>query len=389
MDYIKVNAHLHTPYSFSAFNDVSDALDRAVSENVKVVGINDFYTTSGYDEWYVGCKKRHLYPLFNIELISLDENDQKNGLRVNDPGNPGRTYISGKGLKYPFCLSEPYATLLADVRKKSNDQVEAMCEKLNKILLVNNIGFSLDFDRITKELTKGDIRERHLAKALRIKIYEITENNETKIREILKRLFGGIDLKSSSENIADVENEIRANLLKAGGTAFVPEEPDAFLSVTAVSEIILNGGGIPTYPFLADDKNRDYTDFENDLEQVAKELEERGFHSVEFITTRNDVHLLEKYAEYLYDAGFVVTFGSEHNSPTMEPIELFARNHTPLTEKLKKINYEGACVIAAHQHQVSRGEKGYVDESGNADRSQMNSFIEMGDKLIQEEVNLK
>ena len=78
IDYIKVNAHLHTPYSFSAFHNVEDALDRAAAENVKVVGINDFYTTAGYDEWYAGCMERNLYPLFNIELISLNGSDQKN-----------------------------------------------------------------------------------------------------------------------------------------------------------------------------------------------------------------------------------------------------------------------------------------------------------------------
>lgn len=389
MNYIKVNAHLHTPYSFSAFDNVNDALDRAVAENVKVVGINDFYTTAGYDEWYAGCKERHLYPLFNIELISLNEDDQKNGLRVNDPGNPGRTYISGKGLSYPFNLSEPYATQLADVRKKSNDQVESMCNKLNELLDAKNIGFSLDFDWITKELTKGAIRERHLAKALRMKVYEVAENEEPKIKEIMQQLFGGVALKASPAKIADVENEIRGNLLKAGGAAFVPEERDAFLSVDAVSKIILNAGGIPTYPFLADDKNGNYTDFENDLERVSKELKERGFHSVEFITTRNGVELLEKYAEYLYDAAFVVTFGSEHNSPTMEPIELFARNGAPLTDKLMKINYEGACVIAAHQHLISEGKQGYVDKDGNVDPSLMKSFIEMGDALIQKQVNLK
>ena len=84
---------MHTPYSFSAFNDVDDALDRAVAEEVKVVGVNDFYTTEGYEEWAEGCKKRNLVPLFNIEFISLNEEDQKAGLRVNDPGNPGRTYL--------------------------------------------------------------------------------------------------------------------------------------------------------------------------------------------------------------------------------------------------------------------------------------------------------
>ncbi len=42
MNFVNVNVHLHTPYSFSAFSDIDDALDRAVAENVKVVGINDF-----------------------------------------------------------------------------------------------------------------------------------------------------------------------------------------------------------------------------------------------------------------------------------------------------------------------------------------------------------
>ena len=58
----KVNAHLHTPYSFSAFKDVAEALDRAVAEGVKVVGINDFYSTAGYNAWATGCKERGLYP---------------------------------------------------------------------------------------------------------------------------------------------------------------------------------------------------------------------------------------------------------------------------------------------------------------------------------------
>ena len=40
-----VNAHMHTPYSFSAFTDIPQALNMAVNENVKVAGINDFYTT--------------------------------------------------------------------------------------------------------------------------------------------------------------------------------------------------------------------------------------------------------------------------------------------------------------------------------------------------------
>jgi hypothetical protein len=190
-------------------------------------------------------------------------------------------------------------------------------------------------------------------------------------------------MKSSVNDIAAVENEIRGNLLKAGGAAFVPEEATAFLPMEQVQKLIVAAGGIPTYPFLADDAKGNYTDFESDLERVADQLTERGFHSVEFITTRNDVALLENYAAYLHDRGFVVTFGSEHNSPAMEPIELFARHGVPLTDKLKQINYEGACLIAAHQHVVSQGLAGYVDANGNADRSKRDEFVTLGDTLIQ------
>ena len=382
MKITKVNAHLHTPYSFSAFKDVADALDRAAAEGVKVVGINDFYSTAGYEAWAAGCKERDLYPLFNIEFISLNEADQKAGLRVNDPGNPGRTYLSGKGLTFPFKLTEPFATQLAEVSAEANAQVEAMCGKVNEILVANNAGFTLDFEWIKNELTKGSIRERHLAKALRLKVYEACANNQIDIKILFHKLFSGKELKSPISDIAGVENEIRANLLKAGGGAFVPEDPKAFLPMQTVCDIIVAAGGMPTYPFLADDAKGGYTDFEGDLEKVATQLTERGFHSVEFITTRNGVELLEKYAVYLHEQGFVVTFGSEHNTPAMEPLELFARNSTPLTERLMQINYDGACVIAAHQHLVAQGLRGYVDASGKVDRSKRTEFIKLGDELI-------
>ena len=253
MSFPKVNAHLHTPFSFSAFCDISDALDRAVAEEVKAVGINDFYTAEGYGEWAEGCRQRALYPLFGIEFISLNEEDQKAGLRVNDPGNPGRTYISGKGLSHPFRLDEPYASQLADVRAEANKQVEAMCEKLNGILAEKQAGFTLDIGWIKENLTRGSVRERHLAKALRLKVYEQCSGDSDRIKVLLKELFDGKELRSDTDNVAGVENEIRGNLLKAGGAAFVPETAEAFLPMQTVCKIILAAGGIPTYPFLADD----------------------------------------------------------------------------------------------------------------------------------------
>ncbi len=236
-----------------------------------------------------------------------------------------------------------------------------------------------------------------MAKALRIKVYEQArgsapesreqvseagEQAEAKIRALFQQLFGGKALKSAINDYAAVENEIRGNLLKAGGAAFVPEDPKAFLPVDKVCRIILAAGGIPTYPFLADDPKGGYTDFEGDLEKAAKTLRDRGFYSVEFISTRNDLHLLEKYAVYLYELGFIVTLGTEHNSPAMEPVLLSARHGLPLSERLCEINYKSACVLAAHQLLVRQGLAGYVDASGRAHVDKREEYIRLGNQFI-------
>jgi len=377
-----VNAHMHTPYSFSAFADISDALDRTMNENVKVAGINDFYTTDGYAEWAAACVSRKIFPLFNIELISLNRADQAAGIKVNDPNNPGRTYLSGKGLAFPPKLEEPYASTLESVRRESNLQVQKMCVKLNELLVNCNAGFQLDYQGIKSNLTKGMVRERHLAKALREKIASRISSIEDQ-QQFYKTVFGGKALKSDIVNFAAIENEIRGNLLKAGGAAFIPESPEAFPEMEMVCQIILNSGGIPTYPFLADDNNGNFTQFEASKETALETLRKRNIWSVEFIPTRNSLAVLEDYASYFNNKGFVVTFGSEHNTPAMEPIELFAGNNTPLTKMLLDINYEGACITAAHQYLVATEGIGYLDNNGKPDLTKREYFITLGKALIE------
>ena len=352
-----VNAHLHTPYSFSAFDNVRQALDMAAEEGVKVVGINDFYSLDGYKEWSEECGKRHLFPLFNIEFISLNVEDQAAGVRVNDPNNPGRTYLSGKGLSYPVILKGEEARQLAAVKAESNAQVEKMCGKLNAHLDAVKAGFNISFAEVERELTRGSIRERHLAKALRMAV-DAKFASEADRLACYELVFGGNALKSDINNVAAVENEIRSKLLKSGGAAFVPEDPKAFLPMQTVQHIIEAAGGIPTYPFLADDAKGNFTDFEGDLQKAADTLKKRGFKSVEFITTRNTTAVLEQYSGYLQDEGFTVTFGSEHNTPALEPIKLRTRDAAELSDKLKETNYRGACMVAAHQNGLGTVEEG-------------------------------
>src|SRR5210317_2027764 len=101
---LKVNSHIHTPYSFSAFRSIEEAFAMAEKEGIQVLGINDFFVTDGYSEFNETAEKYRIYPLFNIEFIGLLKEEQEKGIRVNDPGNPGRMYFCGKALDYPVSL---------------------------------------------------------------------------------------------------------------------------------------------------------------------------------------------------------------------------------------------------------------------------------------------
>jgi hypothetical protein len=385
-----VNAHLHTPYSFSAFESVKDALVRAKNEGVMVAGINDFYSQEGYREWSIECFLSMIFPIYNIEFISLQAEDQAANIRVNDPANPGRTYLSGKGMHFGFMPIEPaeikaeciLQAQLEGLRNEANAQTEKMCTKLNEVLSKYAAGVALSYADIKDKLTKGSVRERHLAKALRMEAYEKFGNNHAALAQFFEKIFGGKPLQSSIENFAAVENEIRGNLLKAGGAAFIPEDPKAFLPFDKVCQIILDGRGIPTYPFLADDAKGGFTDFERDLAKAAATLKERNIWSVEFITTRNSIEVLERYASYLHDEGFIVTFGSEHNTPAMEPVLLTARGGVPLTPLLRNIGYAGACVLAEHETLHLNRKTGYLDSNGKADISHRDDFIRVGNEDI-------
>lgn len=378
---LNVNAHIHTPYSFSAFKDIPQIFAMAKKENVSVVGINDFYTTDGYDEFNRLAVKNKVFPLFNIEFIALNVEDQKAGLKVNDPGNPGRTYLSGKGLSFPPSLDEPYASQLNVVKAETLKQVEGMVVKTNELLEKIGSDIRISMEEIFEKYAVDQVRERHIAKIIRVKAFEKFSTNEER-KAFLKTLYSGKDSSANLADNSDVENELRGMLLKAGGKAFVEEDPKAFLKVEDVKQIILNAGGIPTYPLLADNPKGEYTDFEQDKEVLLTKLKERGIYSVEFIPNRNDLTLLKAYAKFFWDNGVLVTFGTEHNTPELIPLTVETRGGIALDADLVELSYKGACVVAAHQYFVARGEKGFVNKKGELNTVGLEAFVEVGHAVI-------
>ncbi len=360
---LEVNAHIHTPYSFSAFDNLDQLFGMAVKESMAALGINDFFVTDGYEEFCTKAIENHIFPLFNIEFIGLLKEEQQRNIRVNDPNNPGRCYFSGKGLDYPFHLKGDLKSRLTRVISESQLQVKSMIDKTNAWLDQVGAGIFLDMEGIRTRHAKNLVRERHIAKALRIAAFEKATQEEERFL-LLTRILGGKAPASPLPDIPALENEIRNSLLKAGGKAYVEEDEKAFMPVDEIIRIIVDAGGIPCYPALLDDKNGRCTEYEDNPEKLRRELIKRHIGCVELIPGRNDAARLQAFVEYFDKNGFVILMGTEHNSPGMIPLACGTRDGKPLNDFLRKVSWEGACVVAAHQYLRARGGEGYTDSRG-------------------------
>ncbi len=374
-----VNGHIHTPFSFSAFTDIEQAFCMAKEEGVDILGINDFFVTDGYEEFACLASEYTIFPLFNIEFIGLLRKAEEQKHKVNDPKNPGRTYFSGKGLDYPVSLPDNFLNTLNQVKLKSQDHVRMMIEKANKHLAsISDIIIS--YQEIKETLAKELVRERHIAQAIRIKAMQKYKDNET-LKAFLEKLYSGTPSGVDVENQADLENEIRSVILKRGGAAFVPEDPQTFMDIEEIVEIVLNAGGIPCYPVLLDDPEGNFTDFEGNWEELHKELTEKNIGCIELIPGRNDLQILNDFVIFFDERDYVILLGTEHNTPKLDPIKVSARNGG-LNDELKAISFKGACIVAAHQYLRAKGENGYIS-NGKPSKENISGFINLGKAVIE------
>ncbi len=381
-EFREANGHIHTPYSFSAFPVMETIFDMARNEKIAVLGINDFYVTDGYNAFHNGCHASRVFPLFNIEFIGLLKEEQRKGIRINDPNNPGRIYFSGKGLDFPFHAGWLQKRELKKVVRESQLQMKAMIVKLNQLIQKDHPDLTLSYDEIKKRYAHDLVRERHLAKALRNLAAESFPSSDGQL-QFLEKLYGGKKSKAGISDTSALENEIRSNLLKSGGSAFVEEDEKSFLELKKIIRIIIAAGGIPCYPVLLDDPSGKCTEFESDSVKLYESLTRLGIECIELIPGRNDITILTKFVEFFHSKGFIITFGTEHNTPEMTPLTVTARGAVPLDKTLKRIAWEGACVIAAHQYLRADGRQGYVHPDGTHFNDQRQGLVKLGQMVIE------
>jgi len=349
-----VNLHIHTNESFSVFNSPAEAAWNGYRAGLEVLGINDHYTIDGHKEFGESCKILGLKATFNIEAMAMVEEAKESGERYNDPKNPGRTYLCGKGVVHDLEPGSSSENLLRTMRAAFRRRCEEMTEKVNALLHEFDSSLNLSFDDVLRLTPRGNVTERHVAQA----VTELISRRFPKERdrdEFLRRLLGSFDMEdlSSEDRLQDL---VRNKLLKAGGPAYVEEPPEAFPGIRSMVQLFRDYGAIPTYPVLGNP----VTEKESDLDSLFDELEEYGIFAVEVIPKRNTEERLKEILHVAEKHGFPVFNGTEHNTKALEPLLDKFSGYPAFLPVLK----QGAYFILGHQFLSRYAGKGYVDRAG-------------------------
>ncbi len=358
-----VNTHVHVPPNFSAFTSPEDVVETARAEGVRAIGISNFYDQQVYGRFAELCRAAGIVPLFGLEFITLVPDLEAAGVRVNDPANPGRMYVCGKGID-PFReKSDAAAATAAEIRQGNDARASEMMQRLDAHL--QDAGLPT---RLTAEATAADVaarggvpaafvslQERHIARAVEEAVSAMPADGRA---AVLAKAYGG-PAKASLDDAVGMQGEVRSRLLKSGTPGFAPEVP---LSFEAAYAYVLAMGGIPCYPTLADGVTP-VCPFEDPAEQLATQLVERGIHLAELIPIRNKVAVVDEYVAAFRAAGIEVVAGTEHNTADRIPFDP-ACTDGPMSDFARAEFWRGTCIVAAHQARVAAGLPGYVDDGG-------------------------
>jgi len=361
----KVNTHVHLPPNFSAFETVEKAIDLAADASLHVLGSSNYYDFAIYARFASSARSRGVFPLFGLEIISLIAELKDEGIKVNDPDNPGRMYLCGKGITRFAPMSAEAELLMQRIRDADRARIDVMIERMTALMRSKGVSTEVTAASIRSTLARRYavpvatvyLQERHVAQAFQEAVF--AHVGATERAGVLRRLLG-VECTAPDDPVA-VQNQVRSQLMKAGKPAFVEE---SVLDADMAYALVLALGGVPCYPILADGASP-VCQFEDSVDDLVGALISRGIWCAELIPCRNAAKTVDRYATTLRSAGIIVLGGTEHNTLELTPITPECKGRVPVSERVTELFWEGACVIAAHQYLSARGHVGYVDATGN------------------------
>jgi hypothetical protein len=360
-----VNTHIHLPPNFSAFATAEQAVELAAVDGIVAVGTSNYHDFRVYRRFASAARAEGIVPLFGIEIIALLDGLEGADVLVNDPTNLNRMYLCGKGLTRIDPPIPSAGRRMAAMRAASDDRIQRMTNLIAAQFASVGLNGGWTAERIAESVAQRcgvpiewvALQERHLAQAFQELLFrEVAPDDRA---ATLSRLFGRPAGLETADELR-VQEEIRSNLMKAGRSAFVAE---AAVSFDDAYRLVLELGGIPCYPILADGASP-ICEFEDPPEALVERLLGLGIYSAELIPVRNRPEVVDRYVTALRRAGILVMAGTEHNTQRMIPMKPTAIRGEPLSDLAREAFWEATCIVAAHQELSQSGRPGYVDSDG-------------------------
>jgi hypothetical protein len=383
------NTHLHVPPNFSAFTTVEDAVETSAREGVKVIGTSNFHDFGVYDRFEAAAKQHGLAALFGLEFISVLEDEQRNGVMINDPANPGRAYICGKGIPAPTSPSAETAAFMASAKTSNEDRTSAMIDLIRDLFAKAGLEVDVTYQSIVDAVSlRADVpaewvvlQERHVALGFQVALFEALAVDAR--AALLEKVYGQAPT-AGPDDAGATQGELRSRLMKAGRPAFVKETPVPFSDAL---DFIRGLGAIAVYPTVADGADP-ICGYEDPVEDLIERMTGHDIYGAELIPVRNTPAVVDEYVKAWRDAGIFVMVGTEHNTQERIPVAPTCLKGVELSDMVRDITWEGTCVVAAHQHLKRQGKAGYTDVDGVLNptfpdaETRIRYFAEMGEELL-------
>ena len=257
------------------------------------------------------------------------------------------------------------ARLLGIMRRNDELRIRKMILLLSEAFELRGLAVGLEPEMVLERVVRRHrvaqetvtLQERHVAQVFQQELFRLVP--EAGRSAVLARILA-VPSRDVPQDEVRVQNAIRARLMKVGRPAFVEE---SFLCLEEARRLILELGGIPCYPTLADGASP-VCAYEDPPEKLIATLRAQRIFCAEFIPLRNEPQVLRKYVHGMRNAGLVVTAGTEHNTLDLAAMSPRCVRDLPVPESVREIFLEGAYVMVAHQYLQLHGRCGYVDDRG-------------------------
>ena len=369
------NLHCHTFFSYNGYGySPSHIAWLGRKLGAKFMGIVDFDTLDGVDEFLKACQLVNIYGTTGMETrVFIPEYSNK---EINSPGEPGVSYHMGVGFTKSSASAQA-ADLLENIRKRSEERYRGMLNKINDYLDPLIVDYKAD---ALPKTPNQNATERHLLEAIIEKSFSEIENTHQFWSEKLDIPSDEIDnLVSKKETFRSL---VRKKLMKRGGVGYTQPTENSFPLISEFHQVVIACGALPCVAWLDGT-----SEVEQDIENHLGLLIEKGAAAINIIPDRNwnitDPDQKSKKLDNLYrvvstakDMYLPILVGTEMNSYGQKLIDNF---DTPELAPVKDTFIDGAYFIYGHTRMEYLWGIGWQSSWANkhfSDRKSKNEFFQ-------------